>query len=341
MSALPGRFGHFKAVAYVAGLVLILGGIGVVLAGISGTTAPRVLWHVIAGVGAIFFGVYWVALISILIKMEGTTARQLGEYRDMTELLGRQLARLDQIVANTDISDSAKSLVHRDRELDSLRQTIRAAVRREDWEGAMHLVDEMERRFGYREEAAQIRDEAKDAKSDAISRKLTAALHLVDEHCRRGEWALAKSEIDRLLKLLPDDPRVAPLPGRLRAMWEERKNALLAEWRSAVNRHDVDHAIEVLKDLDLYLTPEEAKELQDSARTVFKEKLLQMGVKFRFAVTERRWHDALEVGAELVREFPNTRMAQEVRERLDVLRERAKHQDARSREAEAVGAGAS
>jgi len=42
-------------------------------------------------------------------------------------------------------------------------------------------------------------------------------------------------------------------------------------------------------------------------------------------VTERRWQDALTTGLELIREFPNARMANEVREVLDTLRERARN----------------
>ncbi len=35
------------------------------------------------------------------------------------------------------------------------------------------------------------------------------------------------------------------------------------------------------------------------------------------------WRDALEVGVSIAEEFPNSRIAQEVRERLNILRERA------------------
>lgn len=327
MNSLPGRFGHWYFIVGVCALASVLAGVGLIGYGLVETPATINPWPYIGGIAAIVLGFFATAVISILIKIESNNARQLGELRDLHETINKQLTRLDVLVTNSEISDLAKSLVHRDHELDSLRQTIRASVRREDWEGAYHLADEMERRFGYREEAAQIRDEIHDAKAEAITRRLNEAMALIDEHCRKSEWQLARSEVDRLLKLLPDDPRVTPMPGRLKALWEERKNGLLADWRQAVQRHDVDRAIEVLRDLDLYMTPDEAQELQDSARSVFKEKLMQLGVQFRFAVTEHRWHDALEAGAQLIREFPNSRMATEVRERLDILRERAKHQE--------------
>ena len=53
---------------------------------------------------------------------------------------------------------------------------------------------------------------------------------------------------------------------------------------------DVDAALEVA------LTPAEAQSLRDSARDVFKARLLNLGVQFSLAVQESRWRDALEVG---------------------------------------------
>ncbi len=68
---------------------------------------------------------------------------------------------------------------------------------------------------------------------------------------------------------------------------------------------------------------------------MFKEKLLRLGVQFRFAVTERRWQDALAIGLEIIRDYPNARMASEVRDALDMLRQRA-HESAESEPAHAA-----
>jgi hypothetical protein len=56
---------------------------------------------------------------------------------------------------------------------------------------------------------------------------------------------------------------------------------------------------------------------------VFKARLLNLGVQFSLAVQESRWRDALEVGLLLRQEFPNSRMAQEVHEKIETLRVRA------------------
>jgi Skp family chaperone for outer membrane proteins len=231
---------------------------------------------------------------------------------------------LESVAENTRISDAAKALAHRTQEIEALRNAIREDIRGEQWEPALNLLDEMERRFGYKQEAARIREELDEGRRSAIDLKLTEAISIIEGLFQQYDWARAQHEIDRLKHALPEDSRVLALQDRLKALQGQHKQALKAEWAEAVRRHDTDHAIDVLKELDQYLSPAEAHSLQASARDVFKEKLLQLGVQFRFAVKEKRWHDALGTGLELVRDFPNARMANEVREVLDTLRERAR-----------------
>jgi hypothetical protein len=185
------------------------------------------------------------------------------------------------------------------------------------------MVDEMERRFGYRQEAESLREEIQIARAEAMRRKLDEAAAVVTQLIEAGDWPKARREIDRLERVLPDEPRVAEIAAFFHQRRELRKRELLKAWSEAIRRDDVDGGINILKELDQHLTREEAQSLQSSARELFKEKLQQLGVQFRFAVKERRWRDALEVGVQLIEEFPNTRMASEVSEHIDGLRKRA------------------
>jgi len=97
----------------------------------------------------------------------------------------------------------------------------------------------------------------------------------------------------------------------------------------SVQRNEVDRGIALLRQLDQYLTPNEAAALEESARGVFRAKLHNLGVQFSLAVTEHNWRDAIDAGKQIIDEFPNTRMAREVNERMHVLTKRA--------EGEAVG----
>jgi tetratricopeptide (TPR) repeat protein len=273
----------------------------------------------------VLFAAIWLTTVTpVLLKMESTIARQLDELKDLNEVLPKQLAALLDIAQNTRISDGAKSLARREEELDALRTAIREDIRRERWDAGLSLIDEMETRFGYKEEADRVREELDDARNDRIQAKLAEAVEMIESHFASRQWDRAQSEIDRLITALPEDPRAVSLRERMRSLKEEHKHELKLAWEDAVRRHDTDHAIDILKELDQYLSPAEAQTLQASARNVFKEKLLQLGIQFRFAVTERRWQDALSTGLELIREFPNARMANEVRDVLDTLRERAR-----------------
>lgn len=292
--------------------------------GLTDNGSSHNVWMVTAG-GVVLFAAIWLMTVTpLILKMESTLTRQLDELRDIHTIVAKHSAMLEAIGENTRISDAAKSLARRDQELDALRETIRDDIRKEKWEAALNLIDEMERRFGYKEEADRVREELDDARSDRIQKKLSEAVEMIESHFQSHEWDRAQGEIDRLVNALPDDSRVLGLQDRIKALKDQHKQELKASWDDAVRRHDTDHAIDVLKELDVYLSPVEAQALQTSARNVFKEKLLQVGIQFRFAVTERRWNDALNTGLELIRDFPNARMANEVREAMDTLRERAR-----------------
>ncbi len=317
-----GRFSRIRWIQNVACALAMLGSLILVGLGVAYSDSGGA-WMIVAGGFLLFLAVIAMTFMPLLLKVESTINRQLGEIRDMQSTLSAQHLTLEAIAENTRISDAAKSLARRDEELDALRETIRNNIRGERWDAAISLIDEMERRFGFNEEGARIREEVDDAREERIQAKLTEAIELIDSHFESHDWGRARTEIDRLLLALPDDSRVQNLQDRMNALQEQHKQELKLAWEDAVRRTDTDLAIDVLKELDQYLSPAEGEELQNTARTVFKEKLLQLGVQFRFAVTERRWQDALTVGLEIVRDFPNTRMATEVREALDMLRQRA------------------
>jgi hypothetical protein len=107
---------------------------------------------------------------------------------------------------------------------------------------------------------------------------------------------------------------------------QERKKILLTTWDDAVKRQDTDRSLEILRELDLYLTPNEGLALQEAARDVFRNKLHNLGVQFSLAVSEKRWSKAVETGRQITHDFPNSRMAEEIREKWDVLKQKVAQQ---------------
>ena len=66
--------------------------------------------------------------------------------------------------------------------------------------------------------------------------------------------------------------------------------------------------------------------LQETARHVFKDKLHNLGVQFSLAVLGEQWDKAIQIGQEIIRDFPNSRMSVEIRERMDVLKQKVELQ---------------
>lgn len=327
MSLPPGRFSQLRflqtlvcVLAMISGGVLI--GVGLLGIGADDNTGLRIAF-VAAGGFVIFLAIVVLAITALLVKMESSSARECDALSDLSEKLARQTKALELIEENTRISDAAKSLAHRSEEIEALHQAIREDVRHERWDAGFQLIKEVEKRFGYQDEADELRRELMEGRSLAIDGKLSEALALIESHFKEYDWERAANEIERLQRALPDDDRVKALDGRIDQQKDQHKKELHREWELAVQRSDTDHAIEVLRELDQYLTADEAEELKTTARSVFKEKLLQLGIQFRFAVKEKRWQDALDIGLELIREFPNARMAHEVQEMLEMLRHRA------------------
>jgi hypothetical protein len=67
--------------------------------------------------------------------------------------------------------------------------------------------------------------------------------------------------------------------------------------------------------------------LQEAARDVFRTKLHNLGVQFAIAVTEKQWIGALEIGQQIINDFPNSKMCEEIRGKLDILQQNVQMQN--------------
>ncbi|GMU24412.1 MAG: hypothetical protein AMXMBFR13_44860 [Phycisphaerae bacterium] len=305
--------------AGAAGLVLVGAGI-YVMAAIRPGEGALVLS---AGVMLICFAVILQAGVLLLMKAEANINRINNTALDIFDLLRQLDPHVRTIADNSLISDAAKSITHRERESEALRQAIREEMYSGDWEAAHYLIDEMERRFGYKLEAQKLRDEMIHVREMTIEEKIGQAIAHIERLLNEHSWDRARQESERLMRLFPRHEQVLRLPAELSRRRQMHKQELLTRWKAAVARSEIDEGIAILTQLDQYLTPTEAQELRDSARDVFKARLLNLGVQFGLAVSEARWRNALEVGLQIRQEFPNSRMAQEVADKLETLRVRA------------------
>jgi hypothetical protein len=81
--------------------------------------------------------------------------------------------------------------------------------------------------------------------------------------------------------------------------------------------------MELLRRLDSYLSPEEGQQLADSAREVFRGRLLRLRDQFTQAMHDHDFVEAIRIGEVIKRYFPNSKLAHEVRSHEPRLREAA------------------
>ena len=265
----------------------------------------------------------WPIALALRASCQATDEQLQAAMVPINDRLQQFSVMLDQMSEQQLLSDRAKSVAFREKEREALRRALQEDVIKQDWEAALVLADEMEKSFGYKQEADRYRQQINERRNEAARKQINEAVTVIERHCQVEQWQAATREAERLAQLYPANEQVRNLPIDIEARRLQRKHQLLDSWKEAVARNDVDGSIEILKQLDTYLTPAEAESMQETARSVFKEKLNNLGKQFSTAVQEHRWMEAIRIGETVMREFPNSRIAQEVRENMESLRQRA------------------
>jgi hypothetical protein len=245
----------------------------------------------------------------------------------LNERMQQMSVVLNQISEQQLLSDRAKAVAYRDKDRDAVRRAIHEEIAKRDWEAAMVLANDIEQQFGYKQEADRFRAEINQRWQEAQRREISEAVGGIDRLTRSEQWPQAMAEAERLARVFPNDQQVRNLPTEIEGRRLAHKRQLLSSWNESLARKDVDGSIEILKQLDPYLTPQEAEQMQEPVRNVFKEKLNSLRTQFSLAVQDHKWAEAIRLGDIIARDFPNTKIAQEVREKMDALRQRADRQE--------------
>lgn len=320
METKPTRIDAFWWVYLLAGVAAAgMTGLGIYLAVSKG------VWAVLATGSASLLGV--VALWPIAtVLARGSRAREellQSALAPVYERLEQFSVQLNEISEQQLISERAKELAYRSKDIETLRRAINEEILRREWDPALSLVAALEENFGYRAEAERLRQDIAAKRNEAFRRSLNESAAVIERYVAMEQWSAAFKEAERMAQVYPDNEQVRNLAVEIESRRQATKRRLVDEFYAAVNRKDVDGGIELLRKLDTYLSPAEAESLQDAARNLFKEKLAQLRTQFTLAVQEHNWTEAARVGEIIVRDFPNTQMAKEVREMSETLRQRA------------------
>ncbi len=276
----------FRPYLLVAGLI---GGVMVFLA------AP-LLWH-----------------LRTRRRAEQAIIRRIETMSDSIRVLSDQSA----------LSDDARRVLNRQTERNLLCRAIEEDIQAQAWDAATVLCDELSERFGYRADAEEFRARIELARSEIQERRVGDSIARLDGLIVQRRWDVALREAARIRRLFPESPRVDSLRQRVESARGVYKEDLERRFLEATNSGRVEEAMSLLKELDGYLTPEEAEPFREVARGIISKARENLGVQFKIAVRDRHWASAAALGRRIINEFPNTRMAAEVRGMMDGILSRA------------------
>ena len=251
----------------------------------------------------------------------------MGRRDDASGTLAPELVRLresvDRLSEQQALSDDARRVLNRSRERELLRRAIQEDIAAEDWDAALVLADELANRFGYRADAEEFRARVDRARAATLDRNVSAAIAALDALIVQRRWEHAAAHASSLQRLYPDSQRVLALRQRVEQARDRYKNDLERRFLHAAQEDRNDEALELLRELDAYLTEAEAEPFRELARGVIGKARENLGAGFKIAIRDRRWKDAAHIGERIIAEFPNSRMAEEVRSMIDGVRARA------------------
>ena len=276
--------------------------------------------------GALVFISALLAMLSRVFKILDALRDNSAKLEQVTKALENISSGLAQINHSTRVSEAAKAIAFRDADRQSLREAVFDKLQQQDFAAAEEIINEIAGRPEYKELAEQLRTQAHryhDATDQERLGQVVAHINKLLDDC---QWGRASTQIEALIKAHPDNEQAKAMRQVLLDKKQGRKRILLAAWDDAIQNQETDRSLDILKELDQYLTPNEGLALQEAARDVFRNKLHNLGVQFAIAVTEKRWVDALDVGQNIITDFPNSKMSEEIRGKLDVLKQNVQMQ---------------
>lgn len=323
MAKRPGQAG--KWVLPTAGFFLACTVLYIIVRVLAMVLKSSILGYVAIGVGLLLAlslaGT--IAGIAYLLLAQLQQQQQASDASQLEQLLRKQNQLLDSIYEGILVSDRSKAVAFREKERDALRRAIHEEISRQDWEAAYHLVEDMQKNFGYHKESERLRQEIDQQRAATIRASMATDVARFREFLKSHDWESADTEARLIMNRYPEAAEAENLPHEIHESREAHKRSLLKQFKEAIDRSEVDRGIELLKELDDYLTAGEAAGLEEAARGVFKARMHNLGVQFSIAISEKNWTSAIDAGQQIIDEFPNSRFAQEVRENLPALKKRA------------------
>jgi hypothetical protein len=234
----------------------------------------------------------------------------------------------EALMESLQMSENAKRVLFRDRELELFRKTVQEDIERGEFHSALVLCEQMGTEFGAVEEAEQLRTQVNAIIHENHEGRIRNEISNLQQTLEECNWVQAYQDAAKLRRLFPDSPLLHGIEQRISNVRTEYRHRLEDRFLDAAKRDDIEQAMSLLRELDGYLTPDEARRFRETADNVITTYRESLGARFKMAVGDHRWKQAIEFGDEITRQFPNTKMAQEVLDMIDTIKERSTEEEA-------------
>jgi ABC-type multidrug transport system fused ATPase/permease subunit len=259
-------------------------------------------------------------LFKVLEAVKANAAK-LEEIISMTEKNRQALLQLEQ---NARLSEAVKAITFSNENQQSLRQAVFAKLQQKDFEVVNKIIADIYDLTPYKELAQQLQIQANRYRDSSDHERTNQVINHIEQLLEEYKWTEASDQVEKLIDVEPESEKLKEMRQKLIDKKAERKKILLTAWDDAVKRQATDRSLEILKELDMYLTPNEGIALQEAARDVFRNKLHNIGVQFSLAVSGKQWDKAIKAGKQIIHDFPNSKMAGEIRDSMDTLKEKSR-----------------
>lgn len=221
------------------------------------------------------------------------------------------------------LSDDARRVLNRHKERELLSRAIDEDIQRGEFNAAMVLVNELAQRFGYRADAEEFRAKIDLVRTQTEHSRVQDEIANLDALISEHQWDMALIEAARITRLYHDSPMADGLRHRVESARQRYKDEIERRFLLAAQDDRIEEAMQMIQEMDHLLSEAESEQFKEVARGVIGKAKENLGAEFKLALHDKAWDTAAVVGQRIIDDFPNTRMAGEVRDLIDTLRERA------------------
>lgn len=281
---------------------------------LAGLLVLVMAWYVAAGV------------LNVIIDNEEELGRLHRSSRSASEQQAQMLAdvigRLDGLAHWTAMSEATRSLLVRKREIEVFVKHIEMAINESDWAEADRLIAMFQDHFGDAALAGQLREQLQSARGAADDREIRARIGEIRKLMDEPNFPAAELALTRLSQQYPNDRRLDDLRSTFARAQKRYQSATRERFARLLEEGKFEQAAPLLDEMT-WLEPGEL----NTCREQWKERvrIVQQEARnaFTAAVKEKQWSKAIEHGEEILRRFPDTTLAGDVRKLIDRLREKA------------------